>query len=306
MTFPRMNCPRLSTYAALTAALIAVPALADDHMVPTDLTDDASNEALLVQEQLVDSEGDVSGVNVSGVVGVDLYSHFVSYGLDVWAEGNAFSGSETFNPYIEVGLDLGSFSVATGLWGDINDNAVSGLGGDIQEVDWYVGVSTDVDKFSVGVTYQAWMYGGGTEEILDVSLGYDDSEFWGDDDFSISPSLTIHNRIASSLGQEEGTVVVAGAEFAVDALEDAGVSLGVPVAVAAVLDEDYFIAGGDDGFAFFSVGLSAGYSLGEVIGAEYGDWSLNAGVTYYATEDGVYNNPEDDFLVYNVGVSMAF
>ena len=53
-------------------------------------------------------------------------------------------------------------------------------------------------------------------------------------------------------------------------------------------------------------GLSAGYGLGDVIGAEYGDWSLNAGVTLYATEDGVYNNPEDTFLVYNVGVSMAF
>lgn len=294
MTFPRMNCPRLSTLAGLAAALAVVPAFADD---PTD--------GVVVQEQVVLSEAGSLETNVSGVVGVDLYSHFVSYGLDVWGEGNAFSGSETFNPYIEVGLDLGAFSIATGLWGDINDNATSGLGGDIQEVDWYVGVSKDVDKFSLSATYQAWMYGGGTEEILDIGIGYDDSELWGDSGFSLSPSLTIHNRIASSLGQEEGTVVVLGGEVGIDT-GDSGLSLGVPVAVAYVVDEDYFIAGGDDGLGFFSVGLSAGYGLGDVIGAEYGDWSLNAGVTFYATEDGVYNNPEDSFLVYNVGISMAF
>ena len=71
---------------------------------------------------------------ISGVVGADLYSHFVSYGLDVWGPRapTPFTGSETFNPYAEIADgSLGQFDTCVALGmrgGDVNDNADVGPG----------------------------------------------------------------------------------------------------------------------------------------------------------------------------------
>ena len=262
----------------------------------------------MVEEQMPSAEAmmaDAPESAVSGVVGADLYSHFVSYGADVWGEGDkAFSGSETINPYAEVAFDFESFTFAMGVWGDINDNAASSLGGNIQEIDVYAGISFDIDKLTVGLTYQEWAYAGQTEDIVDISLGYDDTGLFGDD-FALAPSLTIHNRVAGE-GLEEGTVLVAGVEpgFSLLDSEDWTVDLSIPVNVAWVLEDGYF--GGDDGFGFVSVGAAVGVPL-SMVPSEYGEWALNGGVTLYMTEEDVYpSNPDDTFLVYNVGVSLAF
>ncbi|MEO0514242.1 MAG: hypothetical protein AAF086_02965 [Planctomycetota bacterium] len=242
---------------------------------------------------------------VSGVVGADIYSHFVSYGIDVWAEGDAFSGSETFNPYAEVSIDFDTFSFTLGAWGDINDNAESGLGGDVQEIDVYAGIGFGVDKFSFGVTYQEWFYASQSEDILDISIGFDDTGLISDD-FALSPAVTIHNRVSGD-GLEEGTIIVFGVEpgFTILDSEAYTIDMSIPVNVAWVLDDEYFIADGDDGLGFVSVGAAFGMPL-DMIPSEYGAWALNAGVTLYITEDEVYNNPDDTFLVYNLGLSLAF
>ena len=292
------------------AALMAAPlAMAEDVVVmPERIAVDveAAQQVELAHgvDVVADSTGSAAS-RISGVVGVDLYSHFVSYGLDVWGEGEAFSGSETLNPYAEIAVEFDTFNLAVGLWGDVNDNTAASIGGELQEVDFYVGASKDVDKFSLGVTYQAWMYAGNTEKILDVSIGYDDSELWGNEGFTLSPSLTIHNRIGGD-GLEKGTVVVLGGEYGVSLDEDCPVDLAVPFSLGYSLNDDYFRAGGDSGLAFLSVGVTASYGLGDIISAEYGEWSLNAGLTLYITEEDVYQNPEDTFLVANVGISMAF
>ncbi|MEM1109964.1 MAG: hypothetical protein AAGH99_14870 [Planctomycetota bacterium] len=242
---------------------------------------------------------------VSGVVGADIYSHFVSYGLDVWGEGEAFSGSETFNPYAEVSIDFDAFSVTLGAWGDVNDNAASGIGGDLQEVDIYAGIGFGVDRFSFGVTYQEWIFGSQTEDILDISVGFDDSGLISED-FALSPSIVIHNRVSGD-GLEEGTVIVASVEpgFTIVDSEELTVDMSIPVSLGWVLDDEYFIADGDDGLGFFSVGAAFGLPL-DFIPSEYGAWALNAGITVYVTEEDVYNNPDDTFVVYNIGASLAF
>ncbi|MEM9882026.1 MAG: hypothetical protein AAF800_03805 [Planctomycetota bacterium] len=242
---------------------------------------------------------------MSGVIGGDIYSHFVSYGLDVWAEGDAFSGSETFNPYAEVSIDFDILSVTLGAWADVNDNVESGIGGDLQEVDIYAGIGFGVDKFSFGLVYQEWLFGSQTEDIVDISIGYDDTGLIADD-FALSPSVVIHNRVSGD-GLEEGTIIVFGVEPGFNLVDNESFTLdmSVPVSLGWVLDDDYFIAGGDDGLGFVSVGAAFGVPL-DMIPADYGAWALNAGVTLFITEEDVYNNPEDTFLVYNLGLSLAF
>ncbi|MEM9418451.1 MAG: hypothetical protein AAGA25_05250 [Planctomycetota bacterium] len=243
---------------------------------------------------------------VSGVVGADINSHFVSYGLDVWAEGDAFSGSDTLNPYAEVSIDFDAFSLTAGVWADINDNAGGGLGGDIQEIDGYIGVGFGYDAFSFGVTYQEWAFASQTEDILDISIGYDDTGLISDD-FALSPSIVIHNRVDNGLGLSNGTIIVAGIEpgFSVVDSEEFAIDMSVPVSFGFALDDGYFIAGGDDGFGFFSIGAAFGMPL-DMIPADYGAWALNAGVTLYSTESDVYANPDDTFVTYNLGLSLAF
>jgi len=282
---------RLTTATSLVALLAAGPALAEHH-------------------EVVGGDVEAAGSRVSGVLGADLYSHFVSYGFDVWAEGRPFSGAETFNPYFELAFDLSQsddddLSLALGLWGDVNDNADSPLGGNVQEIDVYAGLSKTFGGVSVGVVYQEWFFASQTEKILDINLGFDDSSLWGDSGFSLSPSVTIHNRLDNGLGLSNGTVVVLGAEVPVDLGEDSAISLGVPLAVGFAFDEGYFTAGGDDGFGYFSVGAAASMPLSGISPA-YGDWSLNAGASLFVTEDSVYNNPDDSFVVLNIGVSVAF
>ena len=246
-----------------------------------------------------------AGSAVTGVVGGDVYSHFISYGDDVWNEGDAFSGSSTFNPYAELSIAVGDvLSFTVGTWWDVNDNAPPSIGGDLQEVDVYFGAGIAIDKFTFGVTYQEWLYGAQTEDILDISVGFDDTGLISDD-FSLSPSVIIHNRVSGD-GLEEGTIIVGGVEPSVTVFEteDLELAVAIPISVAFLLDEEYFGPGLDDGFAYVSVG--AAISIPLPIDTQYGEWAANAGVTYYYTEEDVYANPEDSIIVYNVGLSLAF
>jgi len=267
-----------------------------------------SANTVMAQEEAVPS-------SVSGTVGVDFYTHFISYGFDVWAAGNDFGENATLNPYAEVAMDLtDSIGIFAGIWGDVNNNAANSIGGDIQEIDVYLGISYGFEEWGFSAVYQEWHYGGGTEHILDFGIGYDDTGVFIDD-FAFNPSLTIHNRVAATDGlgggQEDGTILVFGAEPSFTISEELGLEASVPINVGVSLTDNYFVATGDDGYAYTSIGLGLSMPL-DIIPAEYGSWSLNVGLTYYMTEDDVYNptgaagNPDDNFLVGNVGISLAF
>ena len=244
---------------------------------------------------------DDAGSAVSGSFGVDYASHFVSYGADVWGGGSDFFGSESTNfVYFDIGLALPKgFSVNFGVWGDVNDNSdgPATVGGNIQEIDTYIGVGYAAGIASFGATYQEWNYGGVTaERILDLSAGLDDSGMWGGD-FALNPGLTVHMRIGSESGAEEGEAYV----FSVGPGFDVGsVSFSVPASVAFFSDGYYNPDEG--GYGYSSLGLSASIPMAFVPPA-YGDWGLGLATTYYMTDDAVIGNPEDDFLTGMVSIS---
>jgi hypothetical protein len=254
------------------------------------------------QEAPIADEG---GMKVSGSLNLDWNSHFISYGLDVWAGGTSWNKS-TFNPAAELSFDLDLFSINVGTWWDVNSNADSSIGGQLQEVDVWYGISIPVADFTFGITYQDWMYGGQVEKILDLSVGYDDSALWGDfmgGDFALNPSLTFHQRLAGE-GLEEHFAVVVGIEPGMSLIESEtfSVDLSVPVSVG-FFEGDFH--GGDSGFGFVSVGAQFSTPLA-FIPAEYGSWAVNYGITYYYTDKDVIPNPKEHFVTGNVGVSLSF
>jgi hypothetical protein len=263
-----------------------------------------------------------SDMKISFAGGVDYNTHFISYGFDVWGVGDDFGEDMTLNPWAEVAADFGSFSVVVGTWMDINSNGASPIGGQFQEIDAYYGLSFDVDKFSFGITYQDWVYGGGVEKILDLSVGYDDSELWGGD-FALNPSFVAHKRLGSTniaaatvggdTGDENGWVLVAGIEpgFTLIDSEDYPIDLSIPVSLGFFLEEGFHgtnaagTAIADDGFGYFSIGANLSMPL-TFIPAEYGAWSAGAGLTYYYTDEDVIPNPDDTFITGTIGISVSF
>lgn len=233
---------------------------------------------------------------VSGVLKLDFNSHFVSYGADVWSDGASLSDMG-FNPLLELSFKLpAGFTSTLGTWWDVNSKGNSPLGGQIQEIDVWTGLAYTYEKFTVGVTFQDWMYADATEEILDVKFAYD---------CFLTPSLTVHNRLgAGGSGGNEGTVLVLGLGHNVEA---GPVTISFPFNLAYFLDDDFHAGSSDSGFGYASIGVGAALPLSPYIGDAIGDWTLNAGLTYYFTDDDVIGNPdEDDFLTSSVGLSLAF
>ncbi len=240
---------------------------------------------------------------ISAVLTLAANSHFISYGKDVWADGSHL-GDLGFNPSLEFSFKLPeNFVLTAGTWWDVNTKAPQGfdapLGAKIQEIDLWTGLAWTYDKFTIGGTYQGWIYGGSTEQIADLKLSYD---------CLLSPSLTWHNRLTEGAsGGDTGSLLVLGLSHT---FELGPVSLSTPVNFAYVLSEDYnrsqaFGGSGND-YAYTSVGLQAAYPL-EFMGDCYGEWSLIAGATYYWTSGSVIpNNPTNKFLTYNFGLSAAF
>lgn len=225
---------------------------------------------------------------ISGTLSLDVNTHFISYGADVWATGTRWD-DPLFNPSFELniaGTDRLTFIVGT--WFDINDNAETNIGDAIQEVDVWGGFSYSLEKVSFKLLYQEWMYASQVERIVDFVVA---------GNVFLNPSLTIHGRVDAGLGMEEGIVAVLGIAHGMPV---GPVSLTFPLNVAFATD-DYH--GGDGGYAFASIGANASVPL------EFmpGNWSLNAGVTgYHTNEDVIPNNPDEAFVTGKLGLTLAF
>lgn len=230
----------------------------------------------------------------SGSLSLDYNSHFMLYGWDTWSDGASMS-DPTFNPTINLNWQLTeALTFNLGTWWDVNSKADSAIGGRLQEVDVWAGFGYTTGKLTTSVTYQNWIYGGDTEDILDVKFAY--ATF-------LTPSLTIHHRLdEGASGGQTGTVLVAGVEHG---FEFGKVKFTVPVNIGYFLEDDFHPGSTEDGFGYASAGLLATYAL--PVDPKFGEWALKAGLVYYLTDEDVVGNPdEDDILTWTAGVSVAF
>lgn len=224
---------------------------------------------------------------ITGTLSLMVDTHFVSYGQDVWGAGQSWQ-DPLFHPSLELNFNLGSgFAFILGTWWDVNDNAVSSIGNRIQEVDVWAGFSYTVDKWKFSLLYQDWMYGGGTEQILDFKIAY--SNF-------LNPYFLVHGRLdrgaATAFG--EGVVFQTGIAPGFNA---GPVALSFPLAVS--YDTDNF-HGGQSGIGFGSAGITASIPLTKQI-------SASVGATFYYTNDQVIpGNPDEGFIVGSAGLTITF
>lgn len=231
------------------------------------------------------------GSAVSGTFALTANTHFISYGADVWGSGSNWD-DVLFNPSLTLSWALPYDTTFTiGTWWDVNDNAYSSIGRNIQEVDVWVGLTKSFGIVETSLLYQQWYYGGDTEQIIDLIFAFD---------LPFKPSVTIHGRPdEGASGGKEGVVALLGAKHEFDL---GPLSMAIPFGVAFATDGYH---GGDAGFAYTSVGLTASYPL--PIDKKYGAWSLDGGLTFYYTDDSVIpNNPDEAFLTGSLGVSCAF
>ncbi len=232
---------------------------------------------------------------LSGSLTLDYNTHFVSYGNDVWNAGTDFGHDATFNPALSLTWQLtDALSFTAGTWWDVNDNVTSAIGGDLQEVDLFFGLTYDAGLVSVSGTYQAWIYGSDTEHVFDLGVSLDTF---------LSPTLTIHNRFEEGAsGGDTGTVLVLGVSHG---FELGPVSFSIPVNVGYFLDDGFHGLGvTDDGFGFASTGLSASIPL--PIDDKFGEWDLHGGLTYYVTDEDVTGDDDNAFLTGTIGIGVAF
>ncbi len=232
---------------------------------------------------------------LSGTLSFDLNSHFISYGADVWADGDSPEG--TFNPSLSIDYAINdNWTLNMGAWLDVNDNGAGNPSFETRETDVWIGLGYSSGIYSASVTYQSWQYAGDVEDILDIGLSLDTF---------LSPSLTLHHRLSSGGAAAfngagiqtngfSGTMLVGGLEHTFELSEK--FSLTVPVAIGVALDKFHTT---ESGFAYSSLGLQGSYAVSDVT-------SLNFGVTYYNTDSEVTGNADAGFLTYNAGVSFSF
>lgn len=233
---------------------------------------------------------------VSGWVSFDVNSHFMSYGFNVWQPDTDSVGDEfLFQP--SAGIDIAltdTTGLYFGIWADVNDLATTSIGNDVQEVDVWLGYYFSVGDFTFDLAYQAWMYAGENEGIVDFTVSYDTM---------FAPYVKFHNRIESVGDQQKGTIIEVGGTLYEYSPDNCELSFSFPVGVAFTFD-DYHNSDGEDGFNYAFIGASFSYPL--PISEAYGAWDVHGGVTYFITDEDTVGNQDDNILTANFGIGLSF
>jgi len=239
------------------------------------------------------SIGNVRAGELTGSLSFDFNSHFISYGADIWSDGDSPEG--TFNPSINFDYQINdSWTLNMGAWLDVNDN--DGGSFETKETDVWIGIAYTTGCVTASATYQSWQYASDVEDILDIGLSFDTF---------LSPSLTLHHRLSSgaaagfdAMGNQtngfSGTFLTGSLEHSWELSES--FSLTVPFSIGFALDEFHTT---ESGYGFASIGLQGSYAFNDMA-------SFNFGLTYYDTDEDVVANVDDSFFTYNAGVSFSF
>ncbi|HGG60175.1 MAG TPA: hypothetical protein ENK26_09740 [Gammaproteobacteria bacterium] len=242
---------------------------------------------------------------VHGTAGLSLDSHLVSYGLDVWGAGNDRSSPNAglLHPWVQATTQTGRLSFHAGSWLDINDNSTDSLTGKIQEFDIWAGYGVNFDRLDVGMTLQRWRYASTQEVVLDTWMTFNDYGLLFKS-LALKPGLKLHSQLASAW-YSEASALVARIEpgRAIGKRKIRPIWLSTPVEFG--FQQNGF-KGGRGGHSFTSIGAQLYVPL-VMLPKTAGDWSLNLGAVWYATNhDQIPGNRDARFTTARVGLIYYF
>lgn len=239
-----------------------------------------------------------------------------------------------FQPGIDVGVALYSnedFSIDGyfGVWNSFHSEP-TGDADFYYEVDWYTGLTFGLPgNFTLDVAYVA-LYGPSISsmfaEEIDLTLGYDDSDMWGEplpgwtglQPYAMLAFEIDNGSDAGGPTPDQGTYLELGIApgFTLVQSEDYPIDLAIPVTVGLGLEDYYEHAGTsgtadeDETFGFVDIGVDASMPL-SFIPADYGAWSMTAGIhVLFLNEDYIdatMGTGYNDTRVYGkVGLAMEY
>jgi hypothetical protein len=257
------------------------------------------------------SMANAADTKMSFAGGVDAASHFISFGSDVWGGGpnfSPFSAHSTAFAHGTVSAKItDQFGVFVNVWSDLNDNADSGIGGPIQEVDLNLGATYTWDKFTFGATYAYWMFAGGAEKAVEISASFNDADLLVKG-LALNPSFLAHYRydVTGDLDEENACVLQVGISPSFTFLTDTEYPVTLTIPAAFGYFTDAYASGDGAGIGYVDVGVTASVPLA-FIPKEYGSWTASANLTFYNTPSNDHpGNPRENFLVSTLSIGMAF
>jgi hypothetical protein len=260
----------------------------------------------------------------------------VSLGLGAdWASAYYFRGianvqniGNNVQPYAEIGFklleDVGpltSLTISPGIWNNFQYGDEGRLVDPNDPKFWFEAdlyaklTATWWEVFTTGVTYTHYTSPNdsfSTYADVGLSFGLNDAKWLGD--FALNPSLlfafeTKGEALASDDGNKGiymGIGLAPGYTFFADSLTPLNVS--APMTFGFSVSDYYTVNGDDQTFGYFSGGPLFTVPL-KFIPADYGNWSLRAGVQFLVLNSNLkdVNTNDGSFVpIGNVGLTLSY
>jgi hypothetical protein len=223
-------------------------------------------------------------------------------------------------PWIELGVELaafenGSLGATLGNWNSVHDRTGTagtsdGFTRHWYESDLYAGLNLDHGAWSLGLTYIVYTSPSDAFSSIDeiaFCAAFDDASLWNDE-FALNPHATIAIETNDRGGSEDAYLELGVAPALTwDLSEDIELDVAFPVTVGLSLDDYYVDANGDDDlFGYLDVGAEASAAL--PVSAQYGRWTISAGVHALWLGDAAEQvNDDDGFeVIASIGISIEY
>ncbi len=248
--------------------------------------------------------------------GADYVTDYFFRGYRTHASGN--DDGIIVQPWFEFGanlIDSDDFILAAkaGTWGSIHEQTGSSNSGKILETDYYVGLDFIFGPVTIGATYQYYTYPGDfadTTEEAGITVKYDDTQMMENANiaFTLSPYVSVYKETTDKNGTQDSYLELGlSPKFDVP-VGEGKVAVSIPLAVGISLDDFYFDDDGDEEtIGFLSIGVATEIPL--PVPAEYGNWSVNASLTYLALiAEGLEtaNSGDDHEVIGKIGIGFSY
>ena len=284
----------------------------------------AAAVAMPLQAQPTDPYGNAPATTYDAPRAINTGQFEISAGAEV-VSTYIFRGAEQqdsgliIQPWAEIGTALGDsgFDLTLGTWSSLHSrgdavgtNSGANSPSTVFETDLYVGVSYELDQWTLSGQFQGFYSPAGnfgSVEELNFTAQFDDSAFL--EEWAVSPYVFIAFEIRDENSSEDIYLELGGELTApfIDS-ESLPVELTFPFALGFSIDDFYTDAGGgNEAFGFLKLGAQVSMDL-DMIPEDYGSWVGHAGIDLWFVNDdaGLLDSGDEFEPVLRAGVSLSY